>query len=55
MNVQGSFHNFSDDNILRKLKNAVLKNILLFINQRIKDMYSNLKKSSLYEIQLKIY
>ena len=40
------------DNILRKLKNAVLANILKFINQRIKDMYSNLSKSSLNEMLL---
>ena len=48
----GKHNKFSDDNILRKLKNAVLKNILIFINQRIKDMYSNLNKSSLYEMLL---
>ena len=48
----GKHNKFSDDNILRKLKNAVLKNILIFINQRIKDMYWNLSKSSLYEMQL---
>ena len=46
----GKHNKFSDDNILRKLKNAVLANILKFINQRIKDMYSNLSKSSLNEM-----
>ena len=36
----GEHNKFSDDNILRKCKHAVLNSILNFINKKIKTVYS---------------
>ena len=36
----GDHNKFSDDNIMRKYKHAVLNSILSFINKKIKIVYS---------------
>ena len=35
----GLHNKFSDDNIIRKVKNAILKNTMIFINSKIKTIY----------------
>ena len=48
----GDHNKFSDDNILRKCKHAVLNCILSFINKKIKIVYSNEDKMILKEKRL---
>ena len=48
----GEHNKFSDDNALRKIRSAVLNNVLVFINHNIKKMNSNLDNNSLKELQL---
>ena len=40
----GEHNKFSDDNLRRKVKHLVLKNVFDFINEKIKSMYSNINK-----------
>ena len=48
----GEHNKFTDDNLLRKCKNVVLESLLKFINQKIKDLYSNDSKTALKKRQL---
>ena len=48
----GEHNKFSDDNILRKIRSAILNSVLIFINKTIQTIYSNLDKNSLKDIQL---
>ena len=48
----GEHNKFSDDNILRKCKHAVLNSILNFINKKIKTVYSNEDEMILKEKKL---
>ena len=48
----GEHNKFSDDNVLRKIKSAVLNSTLIFINDNIKKKYPNLDINSLKEKQL---
>ena len=48
-------HNkFSDDNIRRKCKHLLLKNLLKFINQKIKNIYNGKIGNSIFKKELKI-
>ena len=48
-------HNkFSDDNIRRKCKHLLLKNLLKFINQQIKNFYNGKIGNSIFKKELKI-
>jgi len=40
----GEHNKFSDDNLRRKVKHLVLKNVFDFINEKIRSMYSNINK-----------
>ena len=40
----GEHNKFSDDNLRRKVKHLVLKNVFDFINEKIKSMYSGINK-----------
>ena len=35
----GEHNKFSDDNIIRKIKRAVLQNVRIYINQKINSIY----------------
>ena len=48
----GEHNKFSDDNIIRKIKNAILNSVFIFINENLRIIYSNLNKDSLKEMQL---
>lgn len=48
----GEHNKFSDDNIHRKLRNAVLKSVLRFINQKIKIIYSIDPKIEIKDMRL---
>ena len=52
----GNHTKFSDDNIIKKVKNAVLQIIRIFINQKIKTIYEykddkNLKEKKLFKLK----
>ena len=48
----GEHNKFSDDNILRKIKNAIMINVIAFINQRIMTLYSYKEKEELKDMKL---
>ena len=48
----GEHNKFSDDNILRKIRSAILNSALIFINQKIQTIYVNIDKNSFKDIQL---
>ena len=45
----GEHNKYSDDNIIRKIKKAVLNNTMEYINEKISEIYSNICESSLKE------
>jgi hypothetical protein len=51
-NGMGEHNKFSDDNIIRKCKCAILNNTLEFINKKIKILYPNITKKSFREKKL---
>ena len=48
----GEHNKFTDDNLMKKYKNIVLESLLKFINQKIKELYSNDSKKALKKKQL---
>ena len=48
----GEHNKYSDDNIIRKIKKAVLNNTMEYINEKIFEIYSDICKSSLKEKRL---
>ena len=48
----GEHNKFSDDNLMRKIKNTVLSYTQNFINENIKILYSNIDKNVLKEMRL---
>ena len=48
----GEHNKFSNDNIIRKIKHAILHNIMFFINKKIKSLYSYEDEKVLKEKQL---
>jgi hypothetical protein len=49
----GEHNKFSDDNLIRRVKNIVLENLLLFINQKIISVYSNDNQNSQNDLKHK--
>ena len=48
----GEHNKFSDDNVIRRIKNIVLDNVSVFINQKILSVYSGDDSNSLKDKQL---
>ena len=48
----GEHNKFSNDNIIRKVKHVILNNIMLFINKKIKSLYSYNDEKVIKERQL---
>ena len=48
----GEHNKFSDDNILRKLRKAILNCVLKFINEKLKTLYSTENKLLLNEMKI---
>ena len=48
----GEHNKFSDDNLIRRIKNIVLENLSVFINQKILSVYSGDNPNSLKDKQL---
>jgi ribosome biogenesis protein Nip4 len=52
----GQHNKFSDDNIINKIKHAIIQNVRIFINQKIKNIYAyedakTLKKKILFKLK----